>query len=271
MRPTSGWSPLDSFSYFFCRFSDNEHYWETLCSDQEPTRLVQRHSTSASVETTSSGTHRCSLIHTKLGRRCVQAGFRNRRSTSLKQHKHCIVSFRCLIPGRRDTPPQTPHPPPWMWKCPPEFQGLYSIKVNISTPKPDWCRSSDVVLLQKTESLLYLLSSLYLSVICLCLNRTQLLSVSFFLKKRTLDNLIPVQQQQQQQPQPLWPLWPFLVSCCVAHRCGADVEPALHGRLEPQWPCVLSKLGSVGHMVGLRLLHLGRHGKRSWKTRQTIL
>lgn len=119
---------------------------------------------------------------------------------------------------------------------------------RVDTKKPR------LLMLQKTESLLSLLSSLYLSVICLCLN----IDAQLFFFLRTLDNLISVQQQQH-----LRPLWPFLVSCCVAHHRGADVEPALHGRLEPQWPCVLTKLGLVGHMVSLRLLPLARRAKRS--------
>lgn len=213
------------------------------------TKAVERHSTSAIVKMSSSGTHRCSLIHSKLCRRCVPAGFCSRRSNVVKKNKtlHCFVR---LLPLKVSHSWETRHSSPRLLTYTvevEEFQDLYFIKVTISTEKPNCCRSSNTS--KDWITSVFFLSSPYLSVICLYLNdvKNVLPSFFFFFFWRTLDNLISLQQQH------LRPLWPCLVSCCVAHRRGADVEPALHGRLDPQWPCVLSKLGLVGHMVGLRL------------------
>lgn len=130
------------------------------------TKAVKRHSTSARVETTSRGTHRCSLVHTKL----VQTGFCSRRSNVVKKEAetlHCFVHLLLL---------QVSH----SWAPRHSSPRLHTSTVNVEVfsyipgsffffIKVNYCRSSDA-------SLLCVLSSPYLSLICLCLKDVQLLT-----------------------------------------------------------------------------------------------
>lgn len=130
------------------------------------TKAVERHSTSAIVKMSSSGTHRCSLIHSKLCQHCVPAGFCSRRANVVKKNKtlHCFVR---LLPLKVSHSCETRHSSPRLLTYTvevEEFHDLYLIKVTVINRKAQ--QLAGALTPQKTEPLLcffFNLHPIYLS------------------------------------------------------------------------------------------------------------